>query len=544
MNDFNPSAVPPAADPFADPASAPRDWGDPQPLPAGAPGVPPFDIALLPDTLRPWVEDVSERTQTPPDFAAVTLMVEAGALIGRQVVIRPKRADDWAVVPNLWGMIVGRPSMLKTPLMREATRPVRGLEAEARREFEAAMKEYEVAMEVFKLERKGASKEAAAALKGAGKGTTKVKGTREQAAQKLTEGEAEPERPVWERFMTNDSTVEKMGELLRDIARGCILLWRDELMGFLRGLERDGREQDRSFYLEAWDGCGRFIFDRIGRGTIVIESCAVSILGACCPGPLQAWIGARASAGQGDDGFLQRFQVAVWPDARAEFENVDRREPCASSANIMTMAMRQLAGAGVLAGGEEVVHLGSDDGLASRVLRFSPEAQDLFDAWRIGLEQRLREPDIVPAWESHLGKYRSLGPSLALIFELLEAGPFRPAHTVGAKAWQRAEEWMAYLEGHARRIYDGFLRPHAVPARALAAKLLDGALPEPFRLRDVYRPQWAGLTPDARDHDTGPHAGRGRERGRDPGGRGMARGGGAGGRDGPPDRGLSPQPQV
>jgi hypothetical protein len=38
----------------------------------------------------------------PRDFVAVGVIVSAAAVIGRKVAIRPKRHDDWAVLPNLW----------------------------------------------------------------------------------------------------------------------------------------------------------------------------------------------------------------------------------------------------------------------------------------------------------------------------------------------------------------------------------------------------------------------------------------------------------
>ncbi len=95
-----------------------------------------------------------------------------------------------------------------------------------------------------------------------------------------------------------------------------------------------------------------------------------------------------------------------------------------------------------------------------------------------------------PAWESHLGKYRSLVPSLALIFHLVDRGGAR----IGLDAWLRAETWAEYLETHARRIYDGFFRPQVAPTQALAEKIRTGALTSPFKLRDVYRPQWSNLT--------------------------------------------------
>jgi Protein of unknown function (DUF3987) len=48
-------------------------------------------------------------------------------------------------------------------------------------------------------------------------------------------------------------------------------------------------------------------------------------------------------------------------------------------------------------------------------LRFDPAAQEHFDSWRADLEQRLRAEDDHPVLLSHVAKYRSLMPSLALI---------------------------------------------------------------------------------------------------------------------------------
>ena len=45
----------------------------PQPLPAELLPVESFPLAALPDTLRPWVSDVSERMQCPPDYACADL---------------------------------------------------------------------------------------------------------------------------------------------------------------------------------------------------------------------------------------------------------------------------------------------------------------------------------------------------------------------------------------------------------------------------------------------------------------------------------------
>src|SRR5262245_4204219 len=103
-------------------------WPDPQPLPGELPLVPQFDERLLPDGLRRWIVDIAERAQTPLDFPAAGAIVALGSAIGRRLGIRPKRQDEWLVVPNLWGLIVGPPGYLKSPMLHEVLKPINRLE--------------------------------------------------------------------------------------------------------------------------------------------------------------------------------------------------------------------------------------------------------------------------------------------------------------------------------------------------------------------------------------------------------------------------------
>ncbi len=104
-----------AADVAQDLLAGAPDWPDPQPLPDELPPVPPFDLGLLPETFRPWISDIAARVQCPADFPAVAAMIGLAAVLGRKIGIRPKRHDDWLVVPNLWGAVIGPPSVMKTP---------------------------------------------------------------------------------------------------------------------------------------------------------------------------------------------------------------------------------------------------------------------------------------------------------------------------------------------------------------------------------------------------------------------------------------------
>ena len=55
-----------------------------------------------------------------------------------------------------------------------------------------------------------------------------------------------PPLPVMRRYLTNDATIEKLGELERDNPNG-ILLMRDELMGWLAGLEKKVNKKTEPF---------------------------------------------------------------------------------------------------------------------------------------------------------------------------------------------------------------------------------------------------------------------------------------------------------
>ncbi len=451
-----------------------NEWPEPQPLPDALPPVEPFEPALLPEAFRPWIEDIAQRLQCPPDFPAVGAMVALAAVVGRQVALRPKLADDWAVVPNLWGAVVGRPGLLKTPALQEVRRPLDRLEARAREQFEAEMKDFEADLLVVEAQQKNAKEQVRKALK-------QGQDPHEVARAAAGAEEAPPRR---RRYLIHDPTVEKLGEILRDNPRG-VLVFRDELTGFLRTLDRDGHEGDRSFYLESWNGTSRYSYDRIGRGTIDIDAACVSILGGIQPGPLSVYMARAAGGGGDDDGLVQRFQLVVWPDQPGAWRNVDR-PPDAGARRRAVEVFERLDCLSLAAVGAEVP---GEEG-ALPFLRFAPAAQELFTEWRTELEHRLRSGELPAMLEGHLAKYRSLIPSLALLVHLADVG----AGPVGEAALRRACGWGDYLESHAQRIYAPALAPASGAAQALAEHIRRGDLEREFALRDVQRPQWSGLS--------------------------------------------------
>jgi putative DNA primase/helicase len=357
------------------------------------------------------------------------------------------------------------------------------LALEAKKEHDAARAD----LEARRLVGKAKAKAAKDALEKAAKDAKKTPDELKSLAQQATQAEDEQE-PAAKRYITNDSTVEKLGEILAANPNG-VLLFRDELSAWLKSLDKQGREGDRGFYLEAWNGAGSFDYDRIGRGTLYIPNVCVSVFGTIQPGPLARYV--RAAAADGNDGLIQRFQVLFYLDPPGEWVNIDRY-PDAEAKNRAYEVFQALDGLNAATVGAD-----TDPDREMPYLRFAADAQDFFDGWRTDLENRLRSDADTPLMQAHLGKYRSLMPSLALLFHLVEVVDGARAGPVTLRSAEAAAAWCELLEAHARRVYQAALEGDPEPAMRLAERLKN-SLPSPFRARDVSQKGWAGLdTPDA-----------------------------------------------
>jgi putative DNA primase/helicase len=432
----------------------------PKPLPSGLARVMPWRGELLPAALQEYVWDVAERTQCPPDFVGVALVVAVSTVVGRKFTIHPKQHDDWMVVPNQWGVIIGRPSAMKTPALKQALRPLDALETRERKQHDLAVEEYRTNSELLDIERKAAKSKA-----------TKLVGSGDKvgAREELTKVSSDMQTPVQRRYTVNDSTVEKLGELLNENPNG-LLLVRDELGGWLATIQSEDGSVARAFYLECFDGNGSFTYDRIGRGTIFIESCCLSLIGGIQPSRIASLVHAAIS-GELDDGLIQRLQLAVYPDDVRDWCLVDRWPNKAAAERV-----------------EQIIdHLDRLPAEPRTALRFSPEAQEIFNAWYTCHMQQSRSEHLHPALQSHCLKMPKTIAGLALLFELIEGG----REAVGSESTARAIDWAIYLISHAQRLYGAAINAPLLGARLILER--QQKLPEPFTPREIRLKGWTGL---------------------------------------------------
>ncbi len=455
----------------------PEEWPDPDSLPDDLPDVEPFNDELLPVGYRSWCLDIAARMSCPPDYSAVAMIVSSAAVIGRRVTIRPKRKDDWTVVCNLWGCCVGRPGLMKTSCIQQGLKPIKTLAHEATEEHANQIKKLAAGRELALMKAKRIRNDVKSSLE-SGEVADDVLKQQLVDAQNIEEASSPPLR----RYISMDGTYEATADMLNESPNG-FLQYRDEMAGWWASLSREGQENARSFWLECWNGDGDYYIDRVGRGRMRIPSNTVSVLGATQPGKLRAYLQGAIKGDSTDDGMIQRHQMLVWPDSSDTWVKVDRW-PDTDAKNMALEVFRRLNKIDPSSIGAE-----QNDGDEFPFLRFSADAQMLFDDWLERLEIQLRSDEDPDHLESHFSKYRSLVPSLALVFHLIDSGQ----GPVGVNATQRAIDWSKYLASHARRAYGGTHGAKLDGAKKILKRIAAGELKGGFSVRDVYKTHQAGL---------------------------------------------------
>ncbi|MBI2602335.1 MAG: DUF3987 domain-containing protein [Deltaproteobacteria bacterium] len=441
---------------------APLKWTTPKDLPEPLTVVPSLTAELLPERIAPALIDISERMQVPLEFVAGPAIVAAASVIGRKVKIKPLKNDDWTVVPNLWGMIIAEPGSMKSPALAEALRPLENLVRRARDLHSRTMCDFE--QHKAELEIKITS------LKENMKKTTKNSFAVESELNSLITTHRNLKKPIERRYKTNDPTTEKLATLMAENPQG-LLLFRDELSGWIERMTRHGQRGDKEFYLETWSGDSAYTVDRIERGTTYVDPLCLSVFGGIQPAKLKKYL-QWYERYAGHDGFLERFQVTFMPEARDHWTFIDRA-PDLKARVLFEAVFDEL----------DKIPIGE-----AQIFQFSPNAQALADEWRKDLEQENHKKGIHPVLRGHFSKYRSLMPSLALVNELLDKA--EADHLVSEKSVSQAIGWCSILKTHAYKLYSILVEQKIGAAHVLAERIKAGRFVDGMKLRDVARKNW------------------------------------------------------
>ena len=479
----------------------------PKPISQTLPPVKTLTSAMMPKLLWDYSSNSAERLSVPTEYVLMPLMVSLGSLIGSKLSIYPKMYDNWEVVPNFYGAIVGNPSSKKSPSLSEGLKPISHLVALAKDKYNEDKLEHDTQKELNKHMTKAAEKQLSDLAK---KITTQTDDDTEISqedlkakAQELAEAKQSDELiPEIKRYVTDDGTIESIGELESKHKNG-MLVKRDELTGWLASLENESNQQARSFYLEGFNGLGSFQVDRIGRGSVFIDTHCLSVIGGIQPDKLEYYL-SKTMKGLGNDGLIQRFQLMVYPDPLPNSKERDLppdKESRDAIYNLFESIDSMQLGDFMRYGANPI-----DEYHKRPYYRFTDEAYQEFMNWYDALKLRAGDAEHSIIAE-HLIKYAKTVPSLALVFHLVDC--IEHGTSLGAvniNALRAALAWCEVLESHMMRVYSTVIDSANIKASYLADKIIKmvkrGAdktditnwIEHGFTARQLIRKGWKGLT--------------------------------------------------
>ena len=271
------------------------------------------------------------------------------------------------------------------------------------------------------------------------------------------------------RLRLNDATIEKVAAILATAAPKGVLMTRDEIAGFLLGMNsyNDGA---RAFWIESYGGRS-FRVERMKYAQpIDIQHLAVSWFGGCQPDRLAQLMR------EGDDGLLARF-CWLWPDATPF--NLGTRAPNCDWAVDALERLRMLEMGTAATGKPDPIMVPLVEPALKMMVEFGQQMQE-------------RQQNAGGLMRSAYGKARGLALRVALNLQFLwwcaEDGIAPPPATISEPAFLAAATLVDdYLMPMAERVYGDASAKKVDRDAATLARWIKQTGPDEVHVRRMQR---------------------------------------------------------
>lgn len=238
-----------------------------------------FPIDIFPKPIQSYILECAQTLNMSIDYMGCSLIWLISLSIGNSIQIEIKRG--WREIATVWIAVVGKAGIGKTPSISKAIFPVEKLN---NKEIASFIKEYEKYEFYEKLNKK--------------------------------EKEEYPEikKPVKKQFIANDITIEALVDLHQE-NDNAVGVFKDELAGWFKDMNKYKQGSDLEFWLSAWSGKSVNL-NRITRAGSFVASPLIPILGGIQPSIFNSFYTDENK----DNGFMDRMLLS-FPDLEVEKYN-------------------------------------------------------------------------------------------------------------------------------------------------------------------------------------------------------------------------------
>lgn len=231
-----------------------------------------FPIEVFPKPFQSYLIECNEKLDSIIDYMGCSLLWTMSLLVGN--LFRIKVKNGWYENPVVWFSLVGRAGVGKTPSIRRILYP---LIKENNKEIKNYIKNNESYREYEKLSKKD------------------------------KEQQIEVDKPIKKQFIADDITLEALIDLHQEVTTG-VGVFKDELAGWLKDMNKYREGSDLEFWLSTWSGTSVNV-NRLTRVGSFVENPFIPVIGGIQPAVLNELYNQEKK----DNGFMDRMLIS-YPD--------------------------------------------------------------------------------------------------------------------------------------------------------------------------------------------------------------------------------------
>jgi hypothetical protein len=247
-----------------------------------------FPIEIFPKPIQSYILECNETLDSSIDYMGCSMLWLISVVIGNSIQIEVKKG--WNETATIWLAVVGKAGLGKTPSIHNIIKPL--LSANNKE-----IKNYIKQSEKFEYYDKLSAKE--------------------------KKEHEEIHKPIKTQFIANDITIEALVELHQE-NKNSIGVFKDELAGWFKDMNKYREGSDLEFWLSTWSGKAISLNRKTARSSFV-DKPLVSVLGGIQPSILNAFY----TEDNKDNGFMDRMllsypslEIEKWNDKEMNYDTI------------------------------------------------------------------------------------------------------------------------------------------------------------------------------------------------------------------------------
>jgi hypothetical protein len=243
-----------------------------------------FPIDIFPEPIQSYILECNSKLDSNIDYMGCSLLWLISVSIGNAIEIEVKRG--WNENATLWISLVGKAGIGKTPSINNVIFPLQKVNSREIKNYYKELDKFEYYDNLSKKEK---------------------------------EESIEVQKPIKKQFIANDITLEALVDLHQE-SDNAVGVFKDELAGWLKDMNKYRAGSDLEFWLSCWSGKSVSL-NRLTRKGSFVEKPFIPVLGGIQPNILNSFYTEENK----DNGFMDRMLLS-FPDSKIDLYNENELE--------------------------------------------------------------------------------------------------------------------------------------------------------------------------------------------------------------------------